>query len=66
MGLHRLPRINDYWSRNRVFRTEIITNTMPRKEFYRIFPALHLLDSAKENQFAKSSNYSKFSTSFIY
>ncbi|CAF3595276.1 unnamed protein product [Rotaria sp. Silwood1] len=26
MGLHRLPRITDYWSRNKIFYTEVIAN----------------------------------------
>ncbi|UJR12827.1 hypothetical protein I4U23_005296 [Adineta vaga] len=55
MGLHRLPRINDYWCRNKIFYTEIISNTMPRKEFYRIFTSFHLSDNTKQKQFAKSS-----------
>ena len=55
MGLHRLPRIRDYWSRNKIFYTEVIANAMPRNEFHRIFTALHLLANAKQNQFAKSS-----------
>lgn len=55
MGLHRLPRIDDYWSRNKIFYTEVIANAMPRTEFRRIFTALHLSDNAKQNQFAKSS-----------
>jgi hypothetical protein len=55
MGLHQLPRITDYWSRNKIFHTEVIANVMPRTEFQRIFTALHLADNTKQNQFAKSS-----------
>ena len=28
MGLHRLPRIRHYWSRNKIFYTEVVGNTM--------------------------------------
>ena len=42
MGLHRLPRIRDYWSRNKIFYTEVVANVMSRNEFFRILSALHL------------------------
>ncbi|CAF1437398.1 unnamed protein product [Adineta ricciae] len=63
MGLHRLPRIRDYWSRNKLFHTDIVANVMPRNEFYRIFGALHLSDNAQQHRCARDS---KFSTSFVY
>ena len=59
MGLHRLFRISDYWSRNKIFYTEVINNTMPTKQFYQIFAAFHLSDSGKQNQFAKTSKQFK-------
>lgn len=55
MGLHQLPRIRNYWSRNKIFYTEVVANTMPRNEFYRIFSALHLADNTKQKKFPKSS-----------
>ena len=55
MGLHRLPRIRHYWSRNKIFYTEVVANVMSRNEFYRILSALHLSDNSKQDQFPKKS-----------
>lgn len=55
MGLHRLPRVRDYWSRNKIFYTEVVANVMSRNKFFRILSALHLSDSAKQNLLRKNS-----------
>ena len=55
IGLHRLPRIRDYWRRNKIFHTEVVASVMPRNEFYRIFTAFHLCDNTKRHQLEKNS-----------
>ncbi|CAF0828922.1 unnamed protein product [Didymodactylos carnosus] len=55
MGLHRVPRLRDYWSRNKVFYTEMIANVMPRNEFYQLFSALHLNEAFDSEELSSLS-----------
>ena len=65
MGLHRLPHIRHYWSRNKIFYAEVVANVMSRNEFYRILSTLHVSDNAKQEQFAKNSKEFKLFKIFI-
>lgn len=59
MSLHRLPRIKDDWSRNKIFHTKVVADVMSRDELYRIFSTFHLSDNTRQDQFDRSSTQFK-------
>ena len=58
MGFHKLPRIEDYWSKDKNLFTPAVADTMTRDEFQRLFSNIHLADNSKMPS-KNSSNYDK-------
>ena len=50
MGLLRLPRINDYWSRSKILSTPWFPSIMSRDRFHNILRYLHLNDSLQQKR----------------
>ena len=53
MGLLKLPRVGDYWSRNEVLATPWFSSILPRDRFLRILRYLHLNDSSKQKKYGE-------------
>ena len=47
MGIHRLPRINNYWSKDSLLGVSPIQEAMRLKRFWAIWSNLHLVDNEK-------------------
>lgn len=45
MGIHRLPRIENYWSTDTYLRVDCIANVMPRSRFQKITEMIHVNDN---------------------
>ena len=45
MGIHKLPRISDYWSRDTMLGLNAVRNTMSRARFWSIWSNLHIVDN---------------------
>ena len=56
MRFHKLPRIRDYWTRDRNLFTPAVANAMTRNDFYRLFYNIHFADNSKMPS-KNSSNY---------
>ena len=45
MGIHRLPRVRNYWSRDSLLGLEAIRQSMSFHRFWAIWPNLHVVDN---------------------
>ena len=53
MGLLKLPRVGDYWSRNEVLATPWFSSILSRDRLLRILRYLHLNDSSKQKKYGE-------------
>ena len=52
MGIHRLPRVRNYWSKDELLGVSAVQEAMSLNRFWAIWSNLHLVDnSSKENEF---------------
>ncbi|XP_051170109.1 piggyBac transposable element-derived protein 4-like [Leptopilina boulardi] len=59
MGIHRLPRIENYWSTDPALRVDFIAKIMPRDTFRKITEILHINDNNNNNLPKTQPNYDK-------
>ena len=45
MGIHRLPRINNYWSRDKFFGLPVLRDSMSYSRFWSLWTNLHVVDN---------------------